>query len=276
VVVVISGPEAGRVDLGTAEFLRSDRRLGFAAAVNMGIHHCADGCSRIALLNDDAIPSPGWLAPLAAAMDADDALAAVQGTVTDPRGAVVDGRGITLDEAALPVQVDRGRPASPEPASPRSVLAVSGTAALFRTRALRAAALRNGAIFDPDFGSYHEDLDLGLRLKRLGNTSAWVPGARVGHRGSTTGRGLGWHHPWWILQNRWRALAGNLEPDAFLHAFPTLLRGEARAIRTLARNNLRTLPTASAVLATLPWIVRNSLKRASPGPRLAELPETGR
>ena len=34
---------------------------------------------------------------------------------------------------------------------------------LYRARALAAATLPGGAVFDPAFGSYHEDLDLGLR-----------------------------------------------------------------------------------------------------------------
>ena len=81
---------------------------------------------RVALLNDDAVPAPGWLGTLEAALDADPTLAAVQGTVTDATGAAVDGRGIALDDVALPVQIDRGSSPAPEPARPRPVIAVSG------------------------------------------------------------------------------------------------------------------------------------------------------
>ena len=272
-VVVVSGGATPPVQGVMVELLVIDDRLGFAAAVNAGIALLGDDVERVALLNDDAVPAPGWLAPLEAALDADTELAAVQGTVTDSVGAVIDGRGITLDEVGLPVQVDRGGSPAPEPAGPRPLIAVSGTASLYRVRALHDTALVDGSVFDPRFGSYHEDLDLGLRMMRLGWKAAWVPGAWASHVGSATGHGLGWRHPWWLLTNRWRALAGNLTAVAVLAALPTLLRGEIRAVHTLARGNPRVLPTAAAALACLLWIVIRALGRPSPGPRLKTMPE---
>jgi GT2 family glycosyltransferase len=273
IVAVVSGGASLPKQPSSIEVLTSAARLGFAAAVNAGIKALGSAVDRVGLLNDDAVPAPGWLAPLEAALDAEGDLAAVQGTVTDGSGTAIDGRGITLDEVALPVQVDRGAPPAPEPDRPRPVIAVSGTAALFRVRALREATLDDGAILDPRFGSYHEDLDLGLRLRRLGWRAAWVPGAWVSHVGSATGDRLGWRHPWWLLANRWRALGGNLTTAAVVAALPVLLRGELRAVRTLARTNPRVMPTAAAVMACLPWIVIRSLGRPSPGPRLTTLPE---
>jgi GT2 family glycosyltransferase len=193
--------------------------------------------------------------------------------VTDPVGAAIDGRGIALDRYGLPIQIDRGLSPAPEPSARRAVLAVSATAAVFRSAALRDAALCKTLVFDPTFGSYHEDLDLGLRLGRLGWRSAWVPGAWVRHVGSASGRRLEWRHPWWLLSNRWRALAGNLTGTALLSALPVLLRGELRAVHSLVRDNPRALVLSAAVLACLPRIVKRSLGRPSPGPRLTALPE---
>lgn len=272
-VVVVSGGAAPPPRPPTVELVTTGARLGFAAAVNTGIDRLGAEVERLAVLNDDAIPAPGWLAPLEAALDADPTLAAVQGTVTDAGGTAVDGRGITLDEVGLPIQVDRGVSPAPEPRRLKRLIAVSGTASLFRARALRDAALAGGAVFDPRFGSYHEDLDLGLRLMRLGWKAAWVPDARASHVGSATSRRLGWRHPWWVLTNRWRALAGNLSAAAIIAALPVLLRGEIRAVHTLARDNPRALPTAAAALAFIPWLVVRALGRPSPGPRLTALPE---
>jgi len=272
-VVVLSGGASSPLRPPAVEFLTVDARLGFAAAVNLGIDHLGDDADRVAVVNDDAFPAPGWLAPLEAALDADPALAAVQGTVTDAIGVVVDGRGIALDELGLPVQVDRGASPEPEPRHRQHRIAVSGTASLYRARALRDAALADGAVFDPRFGSYHEDLDLGLRLMRLGWRAAWVPGAWASHVGSATGRRQGWRHPWWVLTNRWRALAGNLSAAAVVGALPVLLRGELRAGRTLYRDNPRALPAATTALICLPWLVVRALRRPSPGHRLTALPE---
>jgi GT2 family glycosyltransferase len=275
-VVVASGSAATPVVPAIAELLTTRARLGFAAAVNAGIDHLGNRDRHIAVLNDDAAPAPDWLASIESAFEEDPSLAAVQGTVTDAVGATVDGRGIRLDEVGLPVQVDRGDPPLPEPPEKRPLTAVSGTVAAYRTDALRSVALAGGAFFDPSFGSYHEDLDLGLRLRRLGWSAAWIPGALSTHVGSATGGQLGWRHPWWVLTNRWRALAGNLTGRAIATALPRLLRGEARAVRTLVRDNPRALPTAPPAVLAIPWIVVRALRRSSPGPRLDALPEACR
>jgi GT2 family glycosyltransferase len=272
-VVVCSGRPTVPVVPTGLELVTSTGRLGFAAAVNAGIGRIGGGCDSIALLNDDAVPAPGWLGRLEAVLDGDPSVGAVQGTVTDSVGAVVDGRGITLDPFGLPVQVDRGASPAPEPPGPRPLLAVSGTASLLRVAALEDAALAGGAVFDPVFGSYHEDLDLGLRLRRCGWRSVWTPGAWASHIGSATGRRLGWRHPWWVLSNRWRALAGNLSGSALAASLPRLLRGEMRAVRTLTRTNPRAPIVAIAALAAVPALIAAGLRRPSRGERLRSLPE---
>ena len=271
VIVVVSGGAALAPRPGL-EIVRSERTLGFAAACNLGFAAARD-FDRVAILNDDALPPPRWLEVLNGALDGDPALAAVQGTVTDADGRIVDGRGITLDRWALPVQVDRGLPVNGERTALRPVLAVSGTAALWRATALAAASTGVMAPFDPAFGSYHEDLDLGLRLQRLGWRSAWVGGAPARHLGSASGAAMRWRHPWWILANRWRALAGNLSAAALLGSLPRLLRGELRAVRTLTRANLRAPLVAVAAAAAWPWLVVAGWRRTTQGRRLAGLPE---
>jgi len=274
-VVVLSGTQSRPAVPRNVSLITTGKRLGFATAVNTGIAETGAQGEDIAILNDDAVPSPGWLASLQNALDNDSSVASVQGTVTDSVGATIDGRGITLDPFGLPIQVDRGGSPAPEPPTPHRIVAVSGTASLLRAEALVDVALADGSIFDPAFGSYHEDLDLGLRLRRLGWKASWVPGAWVSHIGSATGLGLGWRHPWWVLANRWRALAGNLSPNALIRSLPTLLRGELRAVHTLTKANPRALPTAAMLLTCLPWLVTRSLSRPSPGPRLNRLPEAG-
>ncbi len=271
-IVVLSGQGADGAVPNWVRAVRSKRRLGFAAAVNAGFDALPDPLPDVALLNDDAIPDSEWLSALVASLRKDASRAAVQGTVLDATGSMVDGRGISLDEFGLPVQVDQGLPAGHEPLEAVPRLAVSATAVLLRGRALDTVRLDGGAILDPSFGSYHEDLDLGLRLARLGWISAWVPGAAAMHVGSATGRRLLWRHPWWLLANLWRALAGNLTLSALAAGVPRLVRGELRAIRSLARSNARVWVVAPAVAAAVPCLVARGLARRSPGPRLRAVP----
>jgi GT2 family glycosyltransferase len=165
-------------------------------------------------------------------------------------------------------------PAAAEPAGElRRIVAVSGTAALFRSSALVAVSVGQLAPLDPAFGSYHEDLDLGLRLQRLGWKAGWAGGAPVRHAGSASGIHMRWRHPWWLLANRWRALAGNLLPGALARLLPRLLRGEIRALRTLARRNPRAILVESSVAAAWPALVARGWLRPTPGERLHSLPE---
>jgi len=251
--------------------LRSPERLGFAAAVNSAFRCIPSGYQAAAVLNDDAIPTREWLGSLAAALTSDPKLAAVQGTVLDFSGSRVDGRGIEFDCWGLPVQIARGT-ASREDETSRPLVAVSATACLYRLEALRAAALPTSDVFDPSFDCYHEDLDLGLRLGRLGWRSRWISGAPTRHLGSASGPSLSWRHPWWLLANRWRALAGNLSRRALLASLTLLLRGEVRAVHTLLRTNPRTLPVAMAVALSLPALLSSGWRRQTPGPRLGGIP----
>lgn len=274
-VLVLSGGAVAPARSERFDVHRHHDRLGFATAVNAAISVLPGGVEAVAVLNDDALPDPGWLGALVGAFERDPELAAVQGTVvTDPHTSI-DGRGIAFDRWGLPVQIDRGL-AIDDDQGERPVLAISGTAGLYRVDALRQAALPHSEIFDPHFDCYHEDLDLGLRLYRLGRRAEWIGGARTVHLGSASGPSLRWRHPWWVLANRWRALAGNLSPIAFLGALPRLLRGEIRAVRALSRRNWRALPAAAAVTVVSPLLVVAGWQRRTPGPRLDAIPETPR
>jgi GT2 family glycosyltransferase len=271
VVVVLSGG-AVPLDGDEAEWLVCSDRLGFARAVNRGLDTVLDACDVVAVVNDDAIPDPRWLETLVEALAVDASVAAVQGTVLTGDGSRVDGRGLSFDSFGLPVQRDRDRPADSEPGIPEAIAGVSATAALYRATALRAVRFADGAVFDPAFDSYHEDVDLALRLLRLGHAARWCPDARCRHLGSATASGRVWRHPTWVLVNRWRALAGNLTPWTLFRLLPRLLRGELRAVRTLARTNSRSPLAAVGAWLRWPAVCAGALFRATPGPRLRGLP----
>jgi GT2 family glycosyltransferase len=272
IVLVLSGGAAPPSGADHCTVIRSDRRLGYAVAVNAGFAALADDIETVAVLNDDALPEPGWLGALARVLAQRPGTAAVQGTVATADGTRIDGRGIEFDRWGLPVQVDRGLPLADDHGE-RPLVAVSGTACAFRMSALRRIAMSDHAVFEAAFDSYHEDLDVGLRLRRAGWSAVWTGGATVRHLGSASGTGFAWRHPWWLLANRWRALAGNLTPGALLRDLPRLLRGDLRAVNTLVRSNPRAVPTAAAVLALLPFLIVRGWLRSTPGPRLWELPE---
>jgi GT2 family glycosyltransferase len=149
---------------------------------------------------------------------------------------------------------------------------VSATAVLYRSRALHDVALDPSTVFDPNFDCYHEDVDVGLRLTRVGWHSYWVPDALCRHLGSSTGARLGWRHSWWLLANPWRVIAGNLGLWPTLAATPAAVWGELRAAVRMGLRDPRTLPVAGLVAAAMPLLLLSGWRRPSPGHRLRRLP----
>lgn len=201
VVVVDQGETAVEIPAGLADrVLRPGRNLGFAAGTNLGIAEAVTaGSEGIATVNDDAIVEPGWLAALVAALEEDPELAAVQGVnLQMDQPGLVDGCGIDWNQWWQAVQIGHGQPAPPVTAEPREIFGVSATAALYRRAALRDAG---GEPFDPGLGSYYEDVDLAVRLRRAGWRALLLPAARARHGGSVTGRTLS--------RERWRLIYGN-------------------------------------------------------------------
>ncbi len=255
------------------QVLQFDHRLGFAEACNAGINAVWERVDAVALINDDAFVSPQWLGRLVEFLGIDPKLAAVQGTVIDAAGNRIDGRGVEISRWGLAFQVDRGLVAEPEPERPIPRIAVSATAALYRSVALREVSFKTATVFDPRFDSYHEDVDLGLRLTRLAWRSCWVPGAECRHLGSSSGARLGWRHPWWLLANPWRVISGNLGRWPTIKTIPKTCWGEARATLRMARNNPRAVAAAGLVAAALPFLILSGWRRTTPGDRFTRLPE---
>ncbi len=271
IIVVSSASEEGPELPEGIRLLHSKKRLGFASAVNRGIEALGEEIEAVALLNDDAFPESDWLEALVRVLDQEKECATVQGIVLRGQDEKIDGSGLGLDAFGLPVQLDRGEDFREPVSGLRRIPGVSATAALYRREALDEVRLNDGVLLDQSFDSYHEDVDLALRLARLGWTALLQPGAICRHRGSYTGKRLRWRHPWWVLSNRWRVLASNFRASALLRAAPRLLRGELRAIRSLGRENALAFFVAPVVAICLPWILLRSFLRPSPGVRLRRL-----
>jgi GT2 family glycosyltransferase len=167
------------------------RNSGFAAAANAGI--AAGSAPYVLLLNQDATISPDYAARLVARMEADPRLASTSGTLlhADDDGApdgLVDSCGLEVRRGRRVVDLRQGDPDDGLHGGYTEVFGVSAAAAMYRRAALQAVAV-DGAVFDPRFVMYKEDVDLAWRLRAAGWRSA-VDGAAVGlhARGSERAR----------------------------------------------------------------------------------------
>jgi GT2 family glycosyltransferase len=134
----------------------------------------------VALLNDDAVAEPGWLAALVRALQERPTSAAATSLVLLQDGDRVNNAGNVLVDGLY--GADRGFGADAATfTDPGEVFAFSGGAALLRTAAVREVGGMAGELF-----LYYEDTDLSWRLRLAGHGIVYVPEARVRHRHSAS------------------------------------------------------------------------------------------
>lgn len=153
---------------------------GFAAAANTGLRSSTGDF--VALLNNDAIAEPGWLAALVAAASADPALGSCASKmVFADRPGIVNSTGIFVRPSGGARDIGYGEPDGPAFERDREVIGGSGGALLLTRRALESVGL-----LDEDLIAYEEDVDWALRAQRAGFRCRFVAAARVRHAAHTT------------------------------------------------------------------------------------------
>lgn len=156
---------------------RSETNLGFAGGANAALRHSS--APYVALVNNDVVLDPDWLAYVRDALDRDPQLAAVQTIIRRPDGAI-DGAGIDVSNGTFR-QIGHGQPVG----APLAVAwGVSATATLYRRAAL------GGRFFEERLFAYYEDVELSARLRKDGWRVAVLPVVKATHRGSASAHAL--------------------------------------------------------------------------------------
>ena len=154
--------------------------VGFAAGNNHALKQCTT--EFVALLNPDAFAAADWLAHLRAAADQNPQAAAFGSRqLSHELPDMLDGTGDCYHASGLAWRQHHGHRQSAAHLQARDIFATCAAAALYRRSAVAAV---HG--FDESYFCYHEDVDLGFRLRLLGHTARYVPQAVVRHVGSAT------------------------------------------------------------------------------------------
>lgn len=151
---------------------------GFAAANNIGAR-LARG-KYLVLLNADAFPAPDWLERLLEAAEKNPHASLSSRQIQANRPELLDGEGDVYHVSGLGWRKNYNLPVYPL-TEPQEIFSACGAAALYP----RQAFLDAGG-FDEDYFSYHEDVDLGFRLRLRGLTCMLIPRAVVHHVGSAS------------------------------------------------------------------------------------------
>lgn len=168
---------------------------GFARAANAGIG--AVSAEAVALVNTDVVLAPDWLERAVAALAAGPRAASVATKMVDFEDPLLlyDAGDVLRRDGACEqrgrFERDRGRYEVPG-----EVFSACAGAALYR----RAAVLAAGG-FEERFGTYLEDVDLGLRLRLAGWTCRWEPRAVARHAGGGSSTALRHGPGAWVERN---------------------------------------------------------------------------
>lgn len=182
IVVVDNGSEddsAAVAERAGARVVRLEKNLGFAAAVNRGV--ATARADWIAILNNDVMLAPDWLALLIDAAEREAASFATGKILNAANPELLDGTFDEISRGACACRCGAGKPDAPWWNQPRKIRFTSMTAALFR----RDLFQEIGPL-DELFGSYLEDVDFGIRCALGGKSGIYLPAAVAWHRGSAT------------------------------------------------------------------------------------------
>lgn len=245
-----------------AQIIRNADNLGFAEGNNVALQDV--GSKYVALLNNDAMAHPDWLAELVKTADVAPAeVGMVASTMLfSNRPDLVASAGIRIHKDGVALDRAMGVPFSEVKGwGARPVFGPSAGAALYTSRMLEDTDL-----FDARFFSYLEDADLAWRARSRGWHALHAPLSSVLHEYSATG---GHNSPFkttLISRNRVWLLYKNM-PDVLLRRYllPILrydtlavaggllsrnryvLRGRLqglRSLRTLRTDRLKNLTSA--------------------------------
>lgn len=182
---------------GTVEYLKNsllpvpncrlefnEKNIGFAAGHNQALG--ATESEYVLMLNQDIILEPNFLEEIMKFLDGKNEVAAATGKLlywdfaNNQKTDLIDSAGIKIFKNHRAIELGAGEMDGEEWSGSKEVFGVSGAAPIYRRSALNEVAV-NGEVFDEDFFSYKEDVDLAYRL-RLGGFRAWlIPAARAYH-----------------------------------------------------------------------------------------------
>lgn len=190
-VLLVDNAEPGRGDGAPARAAAADPSIrlitpgantGFAAGNNIAARQAKGRW--LVMLNPDAYADPDWLAHLVAASQRwPDYRCFTSRQMMDGADGVLDGLGDVMFGAGIPYRGGYGRPDTGRWME-GEVFSACGAAMMVD----RDLFLSLGG-FDESFFCYCEDVDLGFRLRLIGEKTLVVPSAVVRHEGSASSGG---------------------------------------------------------------------------------------
>jgi GT2 family glycosyltransferase len=209
VVLVDNGSDDGSIEVARSiipdiHVVSLASNQGFAGAVQRGFE-VAKG-EYIALLNNDAVPEPGWISGMVAVMGSDSAVGMVACRILNKDGDAIDSLGLGAARNGMAVLLGHGKPAdwalpTGEPFGP------SGAAGMYRRE-----MLDQFGGFPERFFCYYEDMWVAWQGRLRGWRCVLADDAVVRHLGRGTPLTGFRNRDYWITVNKWRTIFSCWQP----------------------------------------------------------------
>jgi GT2 family glycosyltransferase len=207
---ILSDLEATDSRVGTEH---NTSNLGYAGAVDDVLGSIET--SYVAVINADCVPSPGWLAPQIAYLDANPDYAATCPTLTMAGSDMVNAAGQEIHITGLGFNRMLHHRVAEVASNPQEVSGIQGTAFVVRRQVL----VTMGGWYAGGF-LYHEDVELSWTLRLMGYRIAYIPTPPVEHNYSLT---MSPEKLYLLERNRWEMLLANTRWATRLLISPLLL-----------------------------------------------------
>lgn len=208
-----ANPQLGK----RARLIKNKQNIGFARSHNQAISWTES--EFVFMLNQDVYLLPDYLEKLSASLKNQERAAAVSGKLlvwqfepevfhsthfkSQPQK-VIDSLGLVIKRSRQVINISQGQIDDSKSNIPKRIFGVPATASLYSRQALLAVSLA-GQVFDEDFVSYKEDVDLSWRLQ-LGGYEAWLEPSAVAYHDRSLSSGYGIASEYKLRQNRTRDL----------------------------------------------------------------------
>ena len=223
------------------------RNLGFAAGNNLALRAVlAGGADYAFLLNPDATFEPAALREVVRVAQGTTDVGSVQSLlvlgdhpeVVNTGGNHIHFLGFGYVGGYLGARAD-------VPAEPRDIAFASGACVL-----LPVPVLPRVGLFDETLWLYHEDLDLGWRIRLAGYRNLIAPGSVCRHYYEFSRAKSKWY---WMERNRWIVVLKNYRVATLLLLLPALLLADLGLLLMAVKGGW-----LSAKLRSLLWFLRPS------------------
>lgn len=166
-----------RQNFPEAEIINNEKNLGFAAGNNIGFEYAANNnFDYIYLLNDDTEVEPNFLEKVVAAVKSDEKIASVQSKLLLHHDkSKINSLGNEIHYLGFGYAGGNGE--ADYDVKRREITYSSGAAVLYDVKKVTEVGY-----FNPEFFMYHEDLDLGWRIRLYGYKNILEPASVVYHK----------------------------------------------------------------------------------------------